>query len=261
MIDQHLHSSFSPDSNVSIEDYYIMMEDYGNEYLNITDHLDCLDKLKKNDMYDYIINMDNQYKYIKSLGKNIYPGIEVGYNKSTLTKTTEFLSERDFSIILLSIHDNDDREVRYCFATTYKKSVDEIVKMYFDQMYEAVNSGIDYDVLSHIGYIFRYTSGQVNPLDYMVEVEKVLKVIIDQDKAMEINTGCFRRGAYDAPTFYTEVLKLYKSLGGYKISLGSDAHSLVDYCNLFDEVQAFIKSNGFDELTLVKERVHRQVKI
>ncbi len=261
MIDQHVHSQFSPDSNVSVEDYYIMMENYGNEYLNITDHLDLFIKLKKNDNYDYKSQMEKQYNYITSLGKNIYPGIEVGYCNTTLDMTSKFLEQFDYSIILLSIHDHDEKEIRYCFATTYKQSVDEVVNLYFDQMYEAVCSGIDYDVLSHIGYVFRYTKNKVNPLDYMDKIERVLEVIIKNDKAMEINTGCFRRGSYDAKSFYSEVLQMYKSLGGYKISLGSDSHTLIDYCALFDKVQSFIVENGFDELTLIKNRVHKQVKI
>ncbi len=261
MIDQHVHSYFSPDSSVKIEDYIELMNVYENEYLNLTDHLDCLDKLKKNDMYDYIEKMKNQYNYIKELNEEVYPGIEVGFNSTTLCQIKEFLNEYDYSLILLSIHDNDFEMIRYCFATSYDISTSQVTKLYFKQMYEAVTSGIDYDVLSHIGYIFRYTNNEVNPNDYLKDIKEILKVIVSENKVLEINTGCFRRGAYDAKTFYSNVLKIYKKLGGYKVSLGSDAHSLDDYCSMFNLAKNLLIENSFSEVTLIKNREHRQLNI
>lgn len=261
MIDQHLHSNFSPDSIVEIKDYIKRVKKLGHEYLNVTDHFDYLDNLRKYDGYDYMQKMRDQYNYIKNLDDEVYPGIEVGYNKSLQDIIEKFLGELDHSIILLSIHDNDDSEIRYCFATSYKIPTHDVVKIYFNQMYEAVTSGIDYDVLSHMGYIFRYTEGEVNPMDYMEDVKKILQVVVENNKALEINTGCFRRGAYDANQFYSNVLKIYQSLGGFKISLGSDAHALDDYCSLFEETKSFLKSNGIKEITYIKNREHQQVSI
>ncbi|MFV0499000.1 MAG: histidinol-phosphatase HisJ family protein [Bacilli bacterium] len=261
MIDQHVHSRFSPDSKVEIEEYIKKAKENGSEYLNITDHFECLDKLKKFDNFDYQKNMIMQYEYIKNRSENIYSGIEIGYNQGAKKNISNFLSRYDFSLILLSVHDNDEEEVRYFKPVTYDRSIDEIVKLYFEQMYDAVTSGIDYDILSHVGFIFRYCKGQVNPLNYIGELERIFKIIIKESKILEINGGCFRRGTYDVYNFYREVLKLYKSLGGQKICLGSDSHKLDDYCGNFEDLIKFIKSNGFDELTLVKMRKHTQIKI
>lgn len=261
MIDQHLHSNFSPDSQVDIKDYIEMMKHLGNDYLNVTDHFDYLDKLKKYDGYDYIENIRAQFKYISELEDEVYAGVEVGYNKTLQTTIESLLAELNFSIVLLSIHDNDDLEVRYCRALDYNISPNEVAKIYFSQMYEAVTSGVDFDILTHIGYIFRYCRGQIDYMEFMDDIKKVLEELVKTERILEINTGCFRVGTYDANDFYSKVLKIYTELGGYKVSLGSDAHSVADYCYQFEEAKEFLKSNGINEVTLVKNRKHTQVKI
>ncbi len=261
MVDQHLHCNFSPDSKADLFDYLKLMEEAGNEYLNLTDHFDYLENLKDLIPFDYMTSMRKQHAFIKSLKEPVYSGIEVGYNKEHEEKVKNFLSEFDHSIILLSIHDNDENRIQYCIASSYDTPTDDVVKLYFKQMLEAVNSSIDFDVLTHIGYVFRYTKGEVEPLNYLEEVKKVLEALVKKDRALEINTGCLSRGTYDAHTFYAEVLKIYKELGGYKLSLGSDAHSLKDYCRLFEDAKKLLRDNGFNEVTIIKNRVHTQVAI
>ncbi len=261
MVDQHIHSTFSPDSNVEIEEYIRAMRLHGNEYITLTDHFDYLLNLRKYDSYNYEKNMEVQYHYVNFLDEQVYSGIEVGYNTNVHSRIESFLNAHDFSLILLSIHDNDLLEIRYCQPTKTDLTIHEVVVTYFEQMFEAISSGVDFDVLSHIGYIFRYTNNQVNPLDYLDYVRKVLIKLIEIDKALELNSGCFRRKTYDAEGFYSEVLKLYASLGGKKVSLGSDAHQASDYCALFDKLIYILKTHGFNYATVIKNRQHSFVSL
>lgn len=262
MIDQHMHSKFSPDSKVSVEQYLQKAQhEFKNEYINLTDHCDITKNLVTNRTVDFKSNFDAMELAAKKYIGEVMMGIEVGYNVNCEREITEFISSYDFSIVLLSIHDNDLKSYPYSQVSRYDMSEEEIMNDYFSQMKAGVSSNIDFDVLSHVGYVFRYLPTSIDPLNYLSSIEEVLMVLIEKDKALEINTSCVYDYKYDGERFYSEVLKLYKSLGGYKISLGSDSHALNTYCNHFDEAILFIKEHGFDELTIIKNRIHKQVSI
>ncbi len=66
-------------------------------------------------------------------------------------------------------------------------------------------------------------------------IEKILKVIIKKNKALEMNTSGFVTEKRQYPK--QEVIKLYKQLGGTKITYGSDAHDVRDLGRYFDKVK------------------------
>lgn len=262
MIDQHMHCIFSRGSDVLVNQYLTLaINEYNNEYINLTDHFDVYKNLPISDSIDFFENFDAMELSVKESNGKVMMGIEVGYNATCEEEISKFLNNYDFSIILLSIHDNDLKSYQYSMIKDCNLSEEEVINDYFSQMKEGVASSIEFDVLSHVGYIFRYLPTTVDPLKYIFMMEEVLKILITKDKALEINTSCLFDFNYDGETFYSNVLQLYKELGGYKISLGSDAHSLNKYCNHFEKAIKFIKDNNFNELTIIKKRIHTQVTI
>ena len=50
------------------------------------------------------------------------------------------------------------------------------------------------------------------------------------------------------------MIGLYLGMGGNRISLDSDTHSIKKYCYHFDDAIALLRESGVTELTLFKDR-------
>ncbi len=262
MIDQHMHSIYSPDSRVGLDEYLQVMKEYNNDYINITDHLDILYNLDKYDSHNYYKSIEKLIADVTTRNDSrIKVGIEVGYNNNTKDEVNKFLNKHDFSLIILSIHDNDEAMFKYSNTKHLNYSTEKIITIYCKQMYDAVSSDVDFDILAHIGYIFRYFRDAVNPLEYVDHFDEVLKKLSETNKVLELNTGCLDYGAANIEEFYLQILKKFYSYGGKYISLGSDAHSASSYCRNFDQAIRLMKEAGFKHTTLVKNRKYNLIEI
>lgn len=261
MIDQHVHTNFSPDSLVSIDEYLLEVKRYKNEYLTTTDHFDFRKVLKSKSFDEYKTIFQSSFDYIKNKElNNVKIGIEVGYNNNTIDEINEFLSNFDFSIVLLSVHDNDLISLPYSGVSRTNISNDEAVKMYINQLEDAVSNIDNFDVLTHIGYIFRYINN-INPLEYVSLFDNLLKSLAQKEKALEFNTGCLRYGANNIKMFYLEIFTNFKNFGGKYVSIGSDSHDLKAYSYGFEYAYAILRKAGFTSTTQIIDRKFNLVDI
>ncbi len=265
MIDQHIHTKYSPDSTEEIQNYINKAKLFNDPYINITDHFDIFDNLK--DLvsftdHDFFYELNHQYDNFDFNQDMIKLGLEIGFNENHIDVTKDFIKDKNYSILLLSVHELDSYSIIWHKPETYQDrySKQEVVALYYDQMYKAITSGIDYDILTHMGYVLRYVEG-VNFRDYEEDIIKILKEIIKQDKGLEVNTGCMRYDKYDTRDFYTYLLDLYYNLGGEKVSISSDAHNFNDYNARFLDAIDIVKRSGFKKLLLVHDRVHSFIDI
>ena len=83
-------------------------------------------------------------------------------------------------------------------------------------MLKCVKEYDDFDVLGHIDYIDRYFPDKsIIPSFsfYKDQIQEILKVLIEKDKGLELNTASLRYGLfYFHPK--VEILLLYRNLGG-----------------------------------------------
>ena len=104
-------------------------------------------------------------------------------------------------------------------------------------------------MLGHINLVDRYQhlympGEPLNPPEVMEIIREVLKIVIYDGKGIEFNTSAFRyRTPVTLPT--TEILKMYKELGGEIITLGSDAHTPEYIALNFREAADLIGTLGF----------------
>ena len=94
MFDQHVHSSFSFDSNEDLENYINVSN---NSDIITTEHLDF-----ENPIINYKDSSINYLKYvgqIKNLNKKysnkFFLGIEIGYTQKTEKRIEEFLKDKN----------------------------------------------------------------------------------------------------------------------------------------------------------------------
>ena len=118
----------------------------------------------------------------------------------------------------------------------------------------------DYNVYGHLDYIFRYgpdkVTGDIFSEKYFPVLQdiiyEILKVIIENGKGIEINTGSLYRGMnYMHP--HTLILKMYKELGGEIITIGSDSHDLEHVGYKFDKALEQLESAGFKYFTTFED--------
>ena len=105
----------------------------------------------------------------------------------------------------------------------------------------------NFDVYGHLDYVVRY--GPNRDADYTYAkyrdlLDSILKLLIEEGKGIEINTGGLKKGLRDLHPC-TDIVKRYKELGGEIITIGSDAHDTANLAYGFDRAEALLKECGF----------------
>lgn len=249
--DQHMHSSFSQDSTEDLREYYIKASKEGVKYVCTCEHYDFYTVF---DGSTWSVDYEALIAYQKKLHEEfptVTPllGLELGYKKRCLKEMNEIASKYDFDIIQLSIHDNDKWD--YYFADAFEIGIVLSMNEYFDLMIESLNTYDNYDVLSHIDFAFKTAKSLDKTLNFSLFEEKiieVMKLVIKKKKSLEIN-GKIQEIVNDGSDSHLKyILDLYKSLGGEKLTLSSDAHEANKYRRHFSHLMKVIKSCGFHEL-------------
>lgn len=75
-------------------------------------------------------------------------------------------------------------------------------------------------------------------------VSEILKIVIEDQKGIELNTSYHRYGLKDT-TPSVEILKCYRKLGGEIITIGSDSHKPEHLGAYIEDAKQLLKSLGF----------------
>lgn len=251
--DQHLHTYFSPDSKETFKNYL----NHSEGKVVTTEHLDYYNGMLG--MRDVIPNYPAYVKKIDQLNESyqgrLLKGIEAGFTYKDRFRTQEFIENKDYDIILLSLHHNG----RHGFMRLNHdiKPLKKHLTEYFDLMLEAVKNAPYANVLAHFDFGLRgYDDVYLEDLypfeDRLVEI---FKTIINQDQALELNTRSMYR--YDNAHLYEYAIQLYQSLGGKMFTVSSDAHRIEDYQLSFEDAFAMLRKYGVKDLVVYqKQQAH-----
>ena len=252
MFDQHVHSNFSFDSNEDLENYINVSNK--NDIVT-TEHLDFA-----NPIINYEDSSINYLKYIKeitSLNKKysnkFFSGIEIGYTPNSEKRIEDFLKDKNFNLKLLSIHQNGI----YDYMCVNKKliSLEAFIQEYFEQMIQALESSIEFNVLAHFEYGIRIVDISVTDFDSLASkfLNKIIELIIKKEIAFEVNTKSMYK--YKKENLYSYMIEKYLKKGGKLFTLGSDAHNIKDYAYKFDEARKFLLARNIKEIILFKDKI------
>ncbi len=252
MIDQHVHFLSGDSPTVTLEGLKEKQEKYNFENILVTDHFELGKKEPEIPAFDYL----------NSLGENILVGAEIGYIKKHIEDYNQYINKYNLNTVLLSIHRNFNTGVHYYIINKYVQPEDELKRDYFQHTLEAINSNIDFDILTHMGYIFRGAS-ILDFYNYDSEINLVLNALIDKNKVLEINTSCYTHYNPEIYEFYDHLLSLYSKLGGQNVSIGSDAHKCEEIGQNFDKAFELLKKNNFTKIAIIKNRqvTYEDIKI
>ena len=264
MADYHLHTNFSSDSVMSMEEAIIKAIKLGLKEIALTDHVD----------YDYpddSINYINYDEYLLAFNKlkekyedkiKLILGVEIGLQPHVNEDNIEFLKKYPFDFVIASTHVINGMEL-YSQEYFKQKTKKEAYMIYFEEILWEVQNFKQYNVYGHFDYVMRYGYYEDSSLcygEYREIIDEILKKIITNGSGLEINTSGFR---YKRKEIYPQIdiLKKYRELGGEIISVGSAAHT-TDYITCsFDYVYEILKEVGFLYITLFEKGKPKHLKI
>ena len=255
MFDQHVHSSFSFDSNEDLENYINVSN---NSDIITTEHLDFENPIinYKDSSIDYLKYVGQIKNLNKKYSNKFFLGIEIGYTPNSEKRIEDFLKDKNFNLKLLSIHQNGN----YDYMCVNKKliSLEVLIQEYFEQMIQALESSIEFNVLAHFEYGLRMIDISVTDFDNLASVflNKIIELIVKKEIAFEVNTKSMYK--YKKENLYSYMIEKYIKKGGRLFTLGSDAHNIKEYAYKFDEATKFLLNKNIKEIILFKDKVIMQ---
>jgi histidinol-phosphatase (PHP family) len=244
--DYHVHPDYSLDASGTLDQYCRRALELGLKEICFTTHYDTDPVRKDEDPFMRIdgkivpLSEENVKKYIEDVrkanqiyspkGLSVKAGLEVDYAphiEESLKKDLAFL---DLDYILGAVHCLDhiaisaSKEAESYFK---RKSLKGLCQEYYKILGKAVKSGL-FDAMAHLDIYRKYGLafyGEEILTAHRGLVERVLKLMVENDVGMEINTGLLRKGHKEfSPSL--EILNLALKINVKIIAFGSDAHKV-----------------------------------
>ncbi len=239
MFDTHIHTTYSTDSKMTIEEVVDRSTKY-NLGAIITEHMDLNykdDKQFRFNPKDYFNN------YEKYRSNKLLLGIEVGMCNEYSKEYESICKEFPFDYVIGSLHEMYDFDLYEADELYKSKSKSELYEEYFIQIVERLNEHKFIDSLGHIDYLSRcaqYEDREMYYDEFKEYIDEVLKTLVDKDISLEINAR--RLGDNSAVENLIKIYRRYNELGGRYITIGSDAHttdSIGNHFHVASEIAAF----------------------
>ena len=269
-VDMHTHSDHSHDSTMKMAEVRAAQVAAGTSMAAVTDHSD-VGYYKTREAFGCI---EESVKEVATLNaRNDSPcrllaGVEVGEGIFYPDKLRYVERLCDYDVIIGSVHCTvrGDELVAYScrnFSEESDEEVDEFMHAYFSDMKKMLEVA-NFDTLAHLTCPLRYVVGKhgkrVDMSRYESDVNEILQTIIEKGIALEVNTSSLSLKLGDfVPA--TDILKKYRDMGGYLITLGSDAHIAKEASVNFEAAKKHLKSLGFENIFYYKKRRSYQCKL
>ena len=267
--DMHTHSENSHDSQCPVEEMVHSQIRQGTQVMAVTDHIDS----SYADHYDAFTPIKNAYDTVQEMNEKygdqitVLSGVEIGEGIWAPEAYKKVSSLCDYDVVLGSVHilmeeGFTDPYAKIDFSEMEDSEIERFLNVYFDDMLTTIDT-IDFDILCHLTCPLRYITGKygrkVELAPWSDKIDEILKRIIKKGIALEVNTSAFDTLNDYMPTI--EILQRYYDLGGYLITLGSDAHVSKNASIHFDKAIDTLKEIGFRNIFMYKNRKADQITI
>lgn len=259
LTDYHVHSAFSCDSNYPMEDVVKDAIRLNLEEIAFTDHVDYgvtpdHNENVKPPIHNGQPHLNVDYpRYFAKIAEmkqkyanqiRILAGLEMGMQRHTVERYQKLFNSWPLEFVILSIHQVDNLEF---WNQDYMrgKSQREFQRGQYLELLEVVKLYKDYSIIGHVDSIKRYDRNPEYPFEEFRDIlEEIFKIVIADGKGIEVNTSSAR---YNLPDFQpsTDILKLYRALGGEVITVGSDSHKPEHLASYIQVGRNHLKNLGF----------------
>lgn len=251
--DQHIHSACSPDSKASMADMTLAARERGMAAICFTDHVEMDDSRTGHTDPDWERRWPRMISAYQALMAAPVPGIEVrlgvelGCPNHLPELAARIAAQPELDFILGSMHNLRDVTDFYYYPYASEEECEELNRRYLAELAEIAERDC-FDVMAHIAYTCRYMARagfrtRIDAEHNGDELRSLLGRLIEKGKGIEINTSGMRQG--NGPYPGTDILTLYRELGGEIVTMGSDGHTPRDAGALIPEAAELLRSLGF----------------
>lgn len=227
MFDFHIHSKLSYDSSSEPLDILCKAEAEGLKEICFTDHIDDDPRGIVLDWRYTPEDYHATYENVRSDRVKVRLGMEFGMLSDNQDSFASYLSQRNYDFVIGSIHYSDSLDV-YLPPYWENKTVFQAEQKYLEDTLCCVKNHEGFDVLGHLTYLSKARAHPTHKPILLEQhrdvVEEIMRILITKGKGLEINTSGVDRCGDFLPG--AEYLRLYKSLGGEIVTVGSDAHTV-----------------------------------
>lgn len=267
--DMHTHSLHSHDSECPIEEMCISQISKGTKIFAVTNHCDIY-SFNDYDIYTPLIKCKKEIELLnKKYGDKclILSGIEISEG---FWYPKEYKKARNlvpYDVIIGSVHcvKYKDLTMAYSkinFSNLSQEIIYEYLDCYFNDIIKMLEF-MEFDILGHLTCPIRYIKGKyginIDLERYNAKICKILNMIIEKKIALEVNTSSYNILNDFMPS--EEILKIYYSMGGELVTLGSDAHISQNASVNFETAIKTLKKIGFESICYFKERKVNRINI
>ncbi len=256
--DSHTHTHFSFDSRASPDAVCQAAIARGMPEVALTDHVD-MNPLDGG--YGYF-RPDEHWRGIQDCRARlngrvrVHIGLECGEPHLFRRELSALTAAHEYDVVLGSIHWVGNRPVE---TAAFFDGLDfhEGIVLYLEELTRLAEEG-DYDILAHPDIIrraifHRFGWTEVDWTPYEAPMRRVLRIVAERGKALEVNTSYRRRGM-GPPGPSVQVLRWFREEGGRFVTLGSDAHRPEDVGADFGEALAMVQAAGFEAVAIFRGR-------
>jgi histidinol-phosphatase (PHP family) len=258
LFDNHNHSQFSFDGKkTTIEKSALSAKNKGLGGICFSDHCDFyvppMKAAFENLVPEYFDVPEQQAEIDRVSGLicdrnfKILKGIEIGMYEECREQIRKVLNDNKFDQIIASVH-YIDRTDPYYGGFYDGKDWKQAYGRYLETIYREMIWLEDFDIMAHYDYIARYApypQASILYRDFSDIFDEMFRYIIQEGKALEINTKSYQDYKGRTPQLDIELLKRYMEMGGELISLGSDSHNPERPGDKFGHYAELLKSLGF----------------
>lgn len=255
LADYHTHSDSSPDGKETIARLAEAALSRGLDEICVTDHVDTVYWGSNAPRWDF--DWDKSLRELAEARRlygdrlTIRLGAELGEANMAFDRAEHLLSHAPaLDFVIGSVHMAGKKFGYFDFYYIEKNTetyYHALIDSYLEDVLELAKWG-KFSVLGHLTLPLRYINEHhgehMTFRRHMDRVEEVLRTIIPQGVGIECNTN---RGNEPLPG--EEILRLYRSLGGEIITLGSDAHRPEDVGCFIRQRQELLRTCGFRYFT------------
>lgn len=261
--DCHLHSSFSGDSDTPMEKMILRGIAQGLTTMCFTEHND-FDYPEYPDLPKdlFLLNTDSYLCGLACLKEKyagrirLLFGVELGLQPETARQNTAYIKSFHFDFVIGSSHVCHGKDPYYP-GFFEEHGTERGMREYFGSILENIRKFSDFDVYGHLDYALRYApegDSGYRYADYRDIVDEILKLLLEKEKGLEINTGGIKSGMRDFHPCM-DILKRYRELGGEIVTVGSDSHDSRNIAAHFDRAAETLKSCGFRYYCVFENRI------
>ncbi len=220
LFDTHIHTSYSDDSDMLVETAVGKAVELGLG-VTFTEHID----LAYPEPHTITFDVGQYFRdYTRYRSNKVLLGIEVGMGPGCVEANRLIIDNHPFDYVLGSIHAVGNVDI-YREEYYRLRSKREAYIQYFEAMLTCLKAYDFIDSLGHIDYIARYAryeDTEVYYHEFSDWIDAVLNFLVQNNKAMEINTR--RLTSQAAVDVLRPIYRRFYELGGRMVTIGSDAH-------------------------------------